>query len=563
MVLISGRPMGRLIDALYELQERNGYLSSDALEELAEELTVPLYRLNELVTFYPHFRRTAAARVELAVCRDVACRMASSEDQRAALRQLCQRQGVGLHEVSCLGRCEIAPAGAINEVPVGLADQQQVATQLQSPPAFPAELAADGEAPQTRRWKCDPYGTADERYGTLRDRLADFDADAVIATVKGSGLRGMGGAGFPTGVKWAFVKNQAANPKYVICNADESEPGTFKDRVILAELPHLVIEGMVLAALSVGAEEGIVFIRHEYEPERRAMARAIADARELGVLSGGTAGDGVLGNGVLGSGRRFDIRIAVSPGGYILGEETALLECLEDKRGEPRNKPPYPGEHGLWGRPTVINNVETFAFVPLIVRDGADAWKAHAEAGYTGLKFIALSGDVERPDVYEVPMGTTVGELIEMAGGVRGGKAIKAIAPGGASSNFVRGDIGVGLPIDFDAMHKAGTMLGSGAVLVIAEGHDIVDLASNVVAFFRNESCGKCVPCRVGSEKAVEMLDAAVQGRGDRKHLALLEPLRSTMEQTSICGLGQVVLNPFMSMLKAFPDEIGERFDRD
>ena len=228
----------------------------------------------------------------------------------------------------------------------------------------------------------------------------------------------------------------------------------------LADLSHLVIEGMILAGLVVGAEEGIVFIRHEYMPEKLRLDEALKDARARGAL----------GDDVLGSGRRFDIRVSVSPGGYILGEETALLECLEDKRGEPRNKPPYPGQHGLWGKPTLINNVETFAMVPTILKDGAEAWKALGKGDSSGLKLIALSGDVAKPDVYEVPMGTTLRELIALGGGVAGEKELLAIAPGGASSNFVAADK-ADLPLDFDALAKAGTMLGSGAVLVLSLIH--------------------------------------------------------------------------------------------
>lgn len=371
----------------------------------------------------------------------------------------------------------------------------------------------------------------------------------LIAALKDSGLRGMGGAGFPTGMKWDLVRKEPASPKYVVCNADESEPGTFKDRVILAELPHLVIEGMAIAAAVVGAGEGIVFIRHEYAAERTALARAIEDARRRGVI----------GEDALGKGRRFELSIFVSPGGYILGEETALLECLEDKRGEPRNKPPFPGQKGLFGQPTLINNVETFSYVPLIAGSGADAWRALGKAGFSGLKFIALSGDVERPGVYQVPMGTTIGELVEMAGGVSGGRNIYAIAPGGASSNFLRGDA-VSAPLDFKALAERGSMLGSGAVLIVAEGADIVDLAANVVAFFRNESCGKCVPCRVGSDKAVAILEQAALGRGSKKQLALLPELNETMAETSICGLGQVALAPFLSVMKAFEAEVRARF---
>jgi len=436
----------------------------------------------------------------------------------------------------------------VNEHPLGVRDVGELVARVEAPPA-PHTLPEPTATP--RRWASDPYADTSARYGVLAKAIAGQRApEDIVATLKASGLRGMGGAAFPTGVKWDLVRKEPGPVKYVICNADESEPGTFKDRVILEELPHLIIEGMALGALTVGAAQGIVFIRHEYGAERVALARAIEDARRRGVL----------GPNALGSGRPFDISIFVSPGGYILGEETALLECLEDRRGEPRNKPPFPGQKGLWGKPTLINNVETFSFVPLILGEGADAWKARGAPGYAGLKFIALSGDVARPDVYLVPMGTTIGELVEMAGGASGNRRAFAVLPGGASSNFMRGEEAWKAPLDFQALAERGSMLGSGAVMIIAEGADIVDLAANVVSFFRNESCGKCVPCRVGSEKAVVMLQQAVRGRGTKHHLALLPELGEAMTETSICGLGQVALNPFLSLLEAFKDEVHERF---
>jgi formate dehydrogenase beta subunit len=540
-----------MIERLSQLMHEKGYLRNEDLKALAERLNVPLYQLEGLVSFYPHFRRTPPPRATVALCRDVACRLAGGAGWCARAREaLAGVSGVEVREVSCLGRCDAAPAASVNEHPASARDLAALAARAAEPPG--AHLEQESPA-APRRWASDPYATADERYGVLarllRDGQGSLDAEAIVRVLKDSGLRGMGGAGFPTGLKWEVVRKEAATPKYVVCNADESEPGTFKDRVVLDELPHLILEGMALGALVVGAEEGIVFLRHEYAAERTSLARAIDDARRRGVL----------GDDVLGSGRRFDVRIFVSPGGYILGEETALLECLEGRRGEPRNKPPFPGQHGLHGKPTLINNVETFALVPTILSRGADGWKALGVRGASGLKLIALSGDVVRPGVYEVPMGTTIGELVERAGGVTGGRRVLAIAPGGASSNFLRGDA-LDAPLDFKALAERGSMLGSGAVLIVAEGADIVDLAANVVAFFRNESCGKCVPCRVGSEKAVAILEPALRGRGSKRQLEVLAQLDETMLQTSICGLGQVALRPFLSALDAFGDEVRARF---
>jgi NADH:ubiquinone oxidoreductase subunit F (NADH-binding) len=335
------------------------------------------------------------------------------------------------------------------------------------------------------------------------------------------------------------VAAQDATPHYAICNADESEPGTFKDRQIMAEQPHLVIEGLLLGMLVTGCEEGWIFIRHEYGPEE-AVLREELEALES---------EGLIGPDVLGSGRRLRVEIFTSPGGYILGEESALLECMEGHRGEPRNKPPFPGVYGLWGKPTLMNSVETFAHVPIIVERGAEWWKEQGAGEATGLKFFAVSGHVERPDVYCVPMGTTARELIELAGGVRGGAELLSFQPGGASSNFLGPD-DLDVPLDFEPLAEAGSMLGSGALTVVAEGTNLLAAGTNVLRFFRNESCGKCVPCRVGSHKAHELLtDLLERGLGAEAVDDSIVELEETLRLTSICGLGQVALGPVTSVL--------------
>jgi NADH:ubiquinone oxidoreductase subunit F (NADH-binding) len=295
---------------------------------------------------------------------------------------------------------------------------------------------------------------------------------------------------------------------------------------------------MMIAARSIGAAKGYVFIRHEYEPQRERMVAEIESARSAGHLD-----------------ESFDVEIFTSPGGYILGEETALLECMEGRRGEPRNKPPFPGQAGLYGKPTLINNVETFAAATAILHRGAAWWQSAGVNGCRGLKFLSVSGDVERPDVYLIPMGTTVQQLIELAGGVKDGKALKAFAPGGASSSFLPADR-AGTRIDFKHLADAGSILGSGALFVVAEGRDMLALGANVLRFFRNESCGKCVPCRVGSEKAHRMLEDTLANGGARAQIDLLEQMYDTMHQTSICGLGQVALSPVLSIVKLFPDDV-------
>jgi NADH:ubiquinone oxidoreductase subunit F (NADH-binding)/NADH:ubiquinone oxidoreductase subunit E len=510
-----------LIEELYAIQERCGFLPGEELRALSERARVPLYEIQAVSSFYPHFRREPPPRVRVAACRDLACHLAGGRDAIDAARAACAAvEGVEFHEVSCLGRCDAAPACAVNDVPVALADAARLARD-------PSRLPPDEPTAAPRRWRTDPYDSPAERYGVLRDLLRTRDIDGAVATLERSGLRGMGGAGFPTGLKWKLVRKERAEPKYVVCNADESEPGTFKDRVILEELPHLVLEGMLLGGLVAGARSGWIYIRHEYARERKAILRAIDEAYRTGVL----------GPSVLGSNFAFDVKLFVSPGGYILGEETALLEALEGKRGEPRNKPPYPGTHGLFGKPTLVNNVETLASVPRVLRTG------RAE-----FKFFSVSGDVERPGVHEVPVGTTLRQLLDRCGGVRGGRKLLAFLPGGASTAFLpasKADV----PLDWKPLQDAGSALGSGAVVVVGEGRDLLDLARNLTAFFRNESCGKCVPCRVGTEKAVQILD-----RRRDEEMALLPELHETLLETSICGLGQAALNPLMSVLRQFPD---------
>jgi formate dehydrogenase beta subunit len=499
----------------------------------------PLYEIEGLVSFYPHFRTDPPKTAEVRVCHDLSCWLRGADERIAAVKERYGSDAdVEVVEASCLGRCDIAPAGTVNEVPVPL--DVILGTGLDHPAPPPPEPSVI--------WPNDPYPVPADRYAVLRDVLAGrLETANLIAALKDSGLRGMGGAGFPAGRKWDLVAAQETTPKYVICNADESEPGTFKDREILAAQPHLVLEGMLLGMLAVGAEEGWVFIRHEYGPEEQVIRREIERLRETGLV-GPDAG---------GSGRRLSVEVFTSPGGYILGEESALLECMEGHRGEPRNKPPFPGTYGLHGQPTLMNSVETFAHVPVIALRGAPWWQAQGRGDHAGLKFFAVSGHVKRPGVYCVPMGTTARELLDLAGGVAGGRRLGAIQPGGASSNFI-GPGQLDVELDFGTLQEAGSMLGSGAIVVMAEGTDLLAAAVNVLRFFRDESCGKCVPCRVGSAKAHAILDGLLGAGGGFGAPAGVNgdvrDLAEVMRRTSICGLGQVALGPVMSVLRLAED---------
>jgi NADH:ubiquinone oxidoreductase subunit F (NADH-binding) len=498
-------PGPSLIPDLHAIQREHGWLPREELVKLSRERRRPLYEIEGLISFYPHFRTDPPpARAEVACCHDLSCWLHGSEER---IEELRADSSIELREVSCIGRCDRAPAASSDEIEIRRSHVQRAN---------------------------DPYATDERDYRVLRAALAgELDTTELIAELKESGLRGMGGAGFPTGTKWELVAKQEAQPKYAICNADESEPGTFKDREIMAEQPHLVLEGLVLGMLATGCTEGWVFIRHEYEPEEELLREELERLRGLGLLD--EAG--------------VTVDIFTSPGGYILGEESALIECMEGHRGEPRNKPPFPGVAGLWGKPTLMNSVETFAHVPVIAERGADWWKAQGVNGGTGLKFFAVSGHVAKPDVYCVPMGSTARELIELAGGVSEGRELLAFQPGGASSNFLGPD-GLDVPLDFGPLAEADSMLGSGAVVVIAEGTDLLAAATNVLRFFRNESCGKCVPCRVGSMKAHAILaDLVESGGGPDDVDERIVELEKTMRLTSICGLGQVALGPAISVL--------------
>jgi formate dehydrogenase beta subunit len=556
-------PGPSLIPALTAIQERVGWLPREELVALSRDVRRPLYEIEGLISFYPHFRTEPPKPVELRVCHDLSCWLRGGEEKIAALRDRYGADAdVTVVEGSCLGRCDIAPACTVNEEPVAM-DEAAGALEAARSAADHASHNGHGSVnghgsgsghaaalsvPPAAVWPNDPYPTAGDRYALVREVLAGRrDTAQIIAALKDSGLRGMGGAGFPAGRKWDMVAAQPATPKYVICNADESEPGTFKDRQILAAQPHLVLEGMLLGMLAIGAEEAWVFIRHEYGPEERVIRAEIEHLRETGLIGPDVAG------------RRLNIEVFTSPGGYILGEESALLECMEGHRGEPRNKPPFPAAYGLHGKPTLMNSVETLAHVPVIALRGADWWNAQGRASatgaeHTGLKFFAVSGHVERPGVYCVPMGTTARELLDLAGGVSGGRKLAAIQPGGASSNFL-GPGQLDVELDFGTVQAAGSMLGSGALVVMAEGTDLLAAATNVLRFFRDESCGKCVPCRVGSMKSHVILDrllAAGGGPGDVN--GEIRDLEEVMRRTSICGLGQVALGPVMSVLK-----LGER----
>jgi len=538
-----------VFEELRAIQRDFGYLPADRLKTLAANIHVPISQIHAVASFYPHFHLSPPPKVDVRVCADMSCHLRGGDKVRSALESAFQGtdpKDVSIRDVSCLGRCDQAPAIMVNDNIYAQVNSRDAVTMAQDV-LTGKPLPARHQNAKRMAVVSDPYAGS-SHYAVVRRFVETRNWQEIIATLKAAGLRGMGGAGFPTFSKWELVRNAPSSPKYIVCNADESEPGTIKDRGIMENVFYLVIEGMITAGLVTGARKGILYIRHEYEGPKEILQQEIDRCYQ----------QGLLGSRILGSDLAFDLEIFVSPGGYICGEESALLEAIEGKRAEPRNKPPFPVTNGLWNQPTVINNVETFGLATVILARGADWYKAQGKNGSVGMKFVGISGDVLRPGIFEVPMGTTYSELIyENAGGISGGGKLLAFAPSGPSSGFLPASMST-LPLDWNAVAAAGSMVGSGAIVVCAEGRCMLDMALNATRFYRNESCGKCVPCRVGSQKLVEMLKGWTAGQSSTEDMQVLEELSTALRLTSICGLGQVVPVPIASVMKHFPGTVEE-----
>jgi len=385
-----------------------------------------------------------------------------------------------------------------------------------------------------------------EGYEALGKVLKEMSPEETITEIKNSGLRGRGGAGFPTGLKWQFVSGAKGDKKYVICNADESEPGTFKDRLVLEGDPHAIIEAMMIAAYAVGADEGFIYIRGEYGLAISRMKTAISQAREFGLL----------GEGIFGTDFSFDLHIHAGAGAYICGEETALIESIEGNRGEPRPRPPYPTTAGLWQKPTLVNNVETLANIPAIIRNGADWYKSIGTPSSPGTKVYTILGNVNVTGLIEVPMGITLREVISIyAKGMKNGSSFKLAQTGGSSGSIIPASL-QDTPMDFDSFSKAGVSLGSGALLIANEETCVVDLAKVLLNFFRVESCGKCNPCRIGNKRSFETLSNIAEGVGTLRDLDDMQNMSEQLIQLSNCGLGQTAGSPLNDILNHFRAEV-------
>ena len=640
-----------LVQELYRIQNRLGWLPDAELRALAQCSRVPLYRLEEITSFFPHFRRQPPPAVEVKVCRDMSCHLRGSAKVIDELQKATgtNDRDVSITGCSCLGRCDRAVAMLVevnhaasnhhagnghhaggseaNGKPPSEHHALVYCNQTPQSASKIVDAVLRGETPADQRdssfprhatepWQIDPYADQppEQRYAAVRwymttpsprgegrgegvpgatgsaSAAADEESRAkeVIAALETAGLLGMGGAGGRTYKKWQEVRDAKVKPKYVVCNGDESEPGTFKDREILLRMPYLVVEGVIMGGLVVGAERGIIYIRHEFEEQIEACRHAIEEAEQMEIC----------GPNIQGTGRSFKVEVFVSPGGYICGEQTALIEAIEDKRAEPRNRPPELQTNGLFDKPTLLNNVETLAWVPaVLLRDGPvkskegevknvrGGWFAGAgTTGFKGRRFFSISGDLNRPGAYEVPIGLTLRELINnYCGGTLGGRPIKALALSGPSGGLLPQVIPMenlgrrfaekaglkpgdkfdllDMKLDIATARDMNIMVGGGMV-VYAEGADVVDEALSCLSFFRNESCGKCVPCRIGSQKLVEMATDLKAGRVDAAALTEMKStvlqLAETMKLTAICGLGTVASNPMTTLLTHYREEVNQ-----
>ncbi len=531
-------PLGRsgLLPALHLAQKHYGWLSQEVAAQVAETLTLPLADVHGVIEFYSMFYSQPVGKKIIRVCTDMTCALKGADE---LLDHLCSHHGIApgqmtpdasrtIERSSCLGLCEQAPAVLFDDEAETFIDIKTGNFELGSP----RSLVYGTNRLLTKN--CGGSTTSLDTYGEYSAlmKARKMKPEDVIAEIKIAGLVGRGGAVFPTGIKWEGGAVAPGDEKYIICNADESEPGTFKDRILLLDDPHLTIEGMCIAAHAIGARRGYIYLRGEYPYILPVLENALTEARQAGYL-----------------GRVFDIEIRLGAGAYICGEETALFESIEGKRGFPRIKPPFPTTNGLFGKPTVINNVETLCNVPLIITQGAEEYRKIGTEKSPGPKLFCLSGDVEKPGLYEVPLGVTLREILEMAGC----DTFQAVLFGGAAGAFVTSEH-LDVKLAFEDLRAAGLALGSGAITVFDESRDLRDVLARIGRFFAHESCGKCYPCQLGTQRQMEILNRIAQGKMVDGDAERLQDVGWTMTDSSLCGLGQTAATAVLSAMKDFPD---------
>ncbi len=525
--LLADHPRSRdmLIEFLHLIQDAYGHLSAPHLRALAEEMRLSMAEVWEVATFYAHFDpvredETPPPDLTIRVCDSLSCELAGSEALLAALEQGMDPMRVRVLRAPCMGRCDTAPVLEIGHRHIDHATPAKVDAAL-SAGDFHAEIPTyEG---------FDAYCAAGG-YHHLRKLRKHGNWEDVQETILQSGLRGLGGAGFPSGRKWGFVRANAG-PRFLAVNGDEGEPGTFKDRYYLERTPHLMLEGLLISAWAVEADKCFIYMRDEYPAVLHILAHEIAALETAGIIKPGY----------------IDLRRGA--GAYICGEESAMIESIEGKRGIPRLRPPYVAQVGIFDRPTLVHNIETLHWITRIVREGPEILSSVEKNGRKGLRSYSVSGRVAAPGVYLLPAGSTITDIIEAAGGMAAGHQFKAYQPGGPSSGLLPAHMN-DIPLDFDTLQPHGSFIGSAAVVVLSDQDRVRDAALNMLRFFESESCGQCTPCRVGCEKAVKLMQA------DRWDADLLEDLCTVMTDASICGLGQAAPNPIRLTLKHFPQEV-------
>jgi formate dehydrogenase len=516
-----------LIEHLHLIQDRYGHLSARHLAALAHEMKLALAEVYEVATFYAHFDvvledEAPPPPLTIRVCDSLTCEMMGAQRLLATLKKNVDPSRIRVVRAPCMGRCDTAPVAEVGHYHVRSATPETVMAAARAAHTHP-------EVPAYTDF--DAYVAAGG-YRLLKDCLAGKRrAEELIQIMEASGLRGLGGAGFPAGRKWRFVR-QEKGPRLVAINGDEGEPGTFKDRVYLEADPHRFLEGMLVAAWVVEAPEVYVYIRDEYPGIHAMLPGEIAKLEKAGLAAG------------------TRVHLRRGAGAYICGEESAMLESIEGKRGLPRHKPPFPAQVGLFGRPTLIHNVETVYWVRDIVEKGADWFTSHGRNGRKGLRSFSVSGRVKNPGVKLAPAGITIRELIEeYCGGMQDGHRFNAYLPGGASGGILPASMD-NIPLDFDTLQPHGAFIGSAAVVVLSDKDNMREVALNLMRFFEDESCGQCTPCRVGTEKAVKLMSEPRWNEG------LLNELAQAMSDASICGLGQAACNPLTMVMKHFPEDL-------
>lgn len=525
--LLGDRPRRRdlLIEHLHLIQDRYGHLSVQHLNALADEMRMAQTEVYEVATFYAHFDVVKDGDVPppaltIRVCDSLSCELAGAQALKSALEDGLDPTKVRVLRAPCMGRCDTAPVLEIGHNHIDFATVEKV----------DAAIAADDTHPHMTDYQDLAAYRATGGYDKLESLRADGDWQAVQELVNQSGLRGLGGAGFPSGKKWGFVR-AAEGPRYLAVNGDEGEPGTFKDRYYLERTPHLFLEGMLIAAWAVEADTCFIYMRDEYPVVLKILADEIASLEDAGLVAKGY----------------IDLRRGA--GAYICGEESAMIESIEGKRGLPRHRPPYVAQVGVFNRPTLVHNIETLHWITRICREGPEVLSSVEKNGRTGLRSYSVSGRVANPGVHLLPSGSTITDIIEAAGGMAEGHVFKAYQPGGPSSGLLPASVN-DVPLDFDTLQPLGTFIGSAAVVVLSDQDRVRDAALNMLRFFEDESCGQCTPCRAGCSKAVQLMQA------DKWDQPLLQDLCDVMQDASICGLGQAAPNPIRLTMKHFSEEV-------